>query len=210
MSEIDEFDLLEWIESGTVARRSVVIYNDPGVVAEFEDVQRRLAIAEQAAKDPEASVAEESEVAALRERLEALWQRWEDSKSVWTVQALSEEQARLVLESYPVPPAPVHPGADASDEEKAAHGARLREWAPLADAAREERNMAFIAAAVVKVETSRGVATSVSVEALRKMRARPHGKARTTELLKAVEAATEGDVEVPAPKSPSSSNGDRA
>lgn len=209
MSSIGEFDILEWIESGTVAQRSVVIYNDPAVAAEFETLQRRLDVAEKVKASGESSMGDRDEVAEILGQMDALYARWQASKATWVVQALSDERIRELIEEHPVPSRPEPIAEDADDDAKQGHAAAIKSWAEAFQVAQDERNLAFISAAIVRVETPKGNATSVSVEALRKMRKAPHGKARTEQLLAAVNAATQGDVEIPAPKSHEPSRTDR-
>lgn len=202
VSAIGEFDIMAWIESGTVAQRSVVIYNDPAIVAEFEALERRRVQAEASDDDgDEASIADSSELAEIRAAMESLQERWEASKAVWTVQALDDQKIRDLTEMHPAPKRPESVPDDSSDEVKAAHADAMRDWNERLIAARDERNLAFISAAIVRVETAQGTATAVPVEALRAMRSRPHGATRITQLLAAVENATAGDVEIPSGES---------
>lgn len=193
------FDIMDWIARGTAARRSVVIYNDPALVAEYERLERALVSAEAAGGDEVMGAVPPA--ARIEAEMADLHRRWEASKAVWTVQALSDETLREIAAAHPMPDRPADPPADADDETKAAHAAALKAWQPEWSAASDERNFAMIAAAVVSVETPQGTATSVPVEAIRALRRRPHGAVQTERLIQAVRQATAGDSEIPAPKS---------
>lgn len=204
MTETPTFDLLDWIERGTAARRTVVIYNDPALVAEYEELERQLRTAETGSG--EHGLGESSPVQHIEAQMAALWERWEASKATWTVQALADDTIREIAAAHPLPDDPSAPADDADAETVAAYEAAIA----ARRAASDERNFAMIAAAVVSVETQRGTVTAVPVEAIRALRRRPHGAVQTEMLLRAVRAATAGDVEIPAPKSVRPSETDQA
>lgn len=204
---IDQFDIFEWIQSGTVAQRTVVIYNDPAVAVEFEALERRLQAVEPLVEGADREMGAPNEAAQIEAEMAALYDRWQASKAVWTVQALPEEKIREVAEAHPTPQQPPTPPPGADEATKAAHRAAVEEWAPKFQEARQMLDLALLSAAVVKVETPRGTASSVPLEALIAMRARPHGPAQIRRLVEAFNEATRGDVEIPAPKSHGSSKG---
>lgn len=191
------FDIMDWIARGTAARRSVVIHNNPALVAEYEALEREL----QAAEATTDRTMDDPSPASIEARMTDLYERWQASRAVWTVQALSDETLREIAAAHPMPDRPADPPADADEDTKAAHAAALKAWQPEWSAASDERNFAMIAAAVVSVETPQGTATSVPVEAIRALRRRPHGAVQTEHLIQAVRQATAGDSEIPAPKS---------
>lgn len=209
--DLGAFDLLDWIESGTVARRTVTIYNDPALASEYEALAARLAEAEAAeSDDTERTMDEAPESVAILAQIEALWERWQASKSTWTVRALSGDEARAIVDRHPVPDAPAKPLDTAPAAEKAAHAAAVKAWLRESDRVSAERNLEFIATAVVEVTTNRGTVHHVNVDTLRRMRSRPHGHHRIEQLVTAVNEATQGDVEIPRPTSPGNSGSDRA
>ena len=195
-----EFDIFDWIESGTVARHTVEIYNNPGLAAEYEALERELAVAERDAGG-EKTVGESDVVEDILGRMEALWDQWQASKATWTVQALPQEKVRAIFDEVPLPEAPKDPGEKATDAEKAEYKEALEGHLEAAQKVIDERNFHIVAASVVSVETSRGSAASVPIEAVRKMHGRTHGPDQVTRLVKAVEAATTGEVVIPVPKS---------
>lgn len=204
----NDFDIFDWIESGTVARRTVEIYNDPGVAAEYEGLERELEAAERDAQ-AERTVGESDVVTDLLERMESLWRRWQASKAVWTVQALPQERVREIFDEVALPEAPVEPAKDAPKGEQTKYKKALEKHLHKVQEVVDERNFRLIAAAVVSVETSRGSASSVPVEAVRRLHDRTHGPDQVTRLVKAVEDATTGEVVIPAPKSRRPQRGSR-
>jgi hypothetical protein len=190
-------DLLDWVESGTIARREVIIYNDLALVAEADAAEEALRVALSAAsEDAERSMGEPDDVAAARERLDDIYARWEASKAVWTVRALDDDEIRVICEELPAPERPASPAPDASPEWHHAHQDALRMWVKESQDVTDERNLRYVSKAVVSVVTAKGTATEASVGVLRTMRARAHGKMRLALLIKATEEATTGDVSV--------------
>jgi hypothetical protein len=207
----DDFDLDEWLSTGTLAKRAVEIYNDPALVAEYDILSQRLAAAQ--AADP--AGAEETMAGGpttdILYAMAELHAKWEASKATWTVRALTEDEIRAIVDAHPDPVIPEiiraakKPGEVWNDEQIAAGAAHLE----AREAVMTERNIAMIALAVTEVRTAKGARRSVTVEQVRRLRARPHGKAQTNRLVQAVESATSGEVEVPRPTLPGRSASDR-
>jgi hypothetical protein len=187
---VSTFNLLEWIETGTVTHRSVVDYNDRAVVADIEIVTRRLEVAEKVAQADDESLSDTDEVTALRAELDALRARWDASKTTWVVRALSDVEMAEIADRTPVEPLP-----DGTPEEQA-------EWIRRTEPQRLARQVAHIAAATVRVETARGTADGATEDQLRALRGRPHGADRIARLHAAVIDATRGEVEVAPGESP--------
>lgn len=206
----DDFDLMEWIESGTVARRKVTIYNNPALVEEYEALEAELAAAEKAIEESGGDAPMDS--ADPREgivaRMEALYERWEASKATWTVRALSREDVDACFEAVPAPKMPVPPMDKAGQKAQDRFAEKVAEYTKAKAETDDERKLHMIAAAVVGVETPRGNVESVTVEQVRALRDRPHGQQWVDRLYAAVEAATEGDVQIPRPTLPGRSTSD--
>jgi hypothetical protein len=207
----ETFDLDEWLSTGTLARRAVPIYNDPALVAEYDVLAQQLTEAQGAVESQDATMGDAGAMAEIYQRMAELHARWQASKATWTVRAVDETELKAITDAHPDPEIPAFmltpkkPGAVWNEEQLAA-GAKYREER---EAALTERNIAMIALAVVEVRTPRGVVRSVSVDQIRKLRARPHGKVQTQRLIDAIASATSGEVEVPRPTSPGRSDSDR-
>ncbi|WP_163540838.1 hypothetical protein [Occultella kanbiaonis] len=210
--ETVEFDIFDWIDSGTVAQKSVTIYNDPALIAKIEDVQARIEIAKRTAADEEAAVGDTDELVALREEEAALFVAWDAAKSVWTVQALAPETINEINDDLPMPARPVEPKDDSKSQNPSKVAAYekarkqfvtdLEAYLKAAKIVSDERSYRYIAAGLVSIVTPKGTATSISVDALKHMAhpSRPHGKTQVNQLVTAVNDATTGDQAVPAPK----------
>ncbi len=208
----EDFDLDEWLSTGTLARRAVPIYNDPALVAEFDMLQQRLTDAASRVVVGDASMGDSAEVNELYEQMQALHARWEASKATWTVRALTEDEVDEITAAHPDPDVPNILGGDKPAVGTPEHDARLaagQEYLAAREKVVTARNLAMIARAVVEIRTSKGVRRSVTIEQLRRLRARPHGKSQTQRLLDAVASATTGDVDIPRPTLPGRSGSDR-
>lgn len=216
----DTFDLMAWIQSGTVATRQVTIYNNPALAAEYEALEAEMKAAEQDIEDAagDAPMSARDPREDIRARMADLYARWEASKSTWTVRALSDDDIDDTYEQdkggVPTPKQPVAPLPQAGKKALEDHAEKVSKWAKAVHEADRERTLHLIAKAVTSVETARGTVDGVSVDQVRSLRDRPHGpqwvglipsgrgQRITGKLATAVMAATEADVEVPRPTSP--------
>lgn len=215
----EAFDLMAWIQSGTVATRQVTIYNNPALAAEYEALEAEMKAAEQDIEDAggDAPMSARDPREDIRARMADLYARWEASKSVWTLRALSDDDIEATYSEQggvPSPKQPVPPLPQAGKKALEDHAEKITKWAKAVHEADRERTLHIIAAAVTSVETALGTADSATVEQVRALRDRPHGpqwvglipsgrgQRITGKLAMAVMAATEGDVEVPRPTSP--------
>lgn len=209
----DDFDLDEWLSTGTLARRAVEIFNDPALAAEYDVLAIRLAEAQSAEpQDEEASVGGGGAVEDILTEMRALHEKWQASKATWTVRALTEDEVAGLTEQHPDPEIPAILAGDKPEPGTPEHEARLAEgqrYLAEREKASTERYLAMIALAVVEVATPRGTAKNVTLEQVRRLRTRPHGKAQTQRLIDAIVSATNGDVDVPRPTSPGRSGSDR-
>jgi hypothetical protein len=223
----DAFDLMAWIESGTVATRQVVIHNNPAMLAEAEALEAEYTAADKAAADTggDAPMAAVDPRRDIDRRMKAWQKRWDGSRSTWTVRALAFDDIEATFDAdkggVPTPKRPTPPPAQAGAKAQEKFGERVTAWARAVTEADRERTLHIIAAAVTAIESPKGRLERepghdpiVTVEALRALRDRPHGeqwvgvipstqgKATTGRLAQAVMEATEGDVEVPRPTLP--------
>ena len=205
--EPDIFD--DWLESGTVRQITVEIQNDPAVVDAFAILEKRRAEIEANATAGEYSRGETDPLAEIEAAEDVLMERWNAGKSEWTVRALTPAEAKAIAKAHrdPSPPQMLPKAAPAAF--KAKWEAERDEWLEASSETTLTRNLHFIAKAVVKVKTAKGERASVTVDQLRAMYAREYGPRRAELLLNAVNAATQGEVEMPRPKSPRHSTSDQ-
>lgn len=204
----DAFDFLEWLESGTIARRQVVIYNDHEAFEAFVKVDERLAklgysdSGKPASKGKDAPLGgdpNDAEIDALLDERDALLARMQASKATWTVRAVSQPEAESTFDVVPVPKRPVPPKESAPQPVQDKFQERAQAWVLAAARAEDDRKLAVISIAVVGIETARGSADGVTFDQLKAMREKPHGAQWIERLHGAVSAATNEDVAPPVP-----------
>ncbi|MCV2395921.1 hypothetical protein OEB99_16520 [Actinotalea sp. M2MS4P-6] len=215
------FDFDEWLATSTVARRQVMIYNDPALLEESEALQAQLAAAETAAAADAGDQAMDAidPRPGILARMEELYERWEASKTTWTVRALAEDEVEDSFEpdkgGIAVPRQPVPPLEKAGQKARDDYTRKYVEWSKANTRAQRERRLVLIAAAVTKIEApgrvlerEAGAPPVVTVDQLRALRERPHGEQWVAKLYHAVDEATHGDREVPRPTLPGRSTSD--
>ena len=207
----DAFDLLDWINTGTVARRQVVIYTDHEAYAQAVRITDRLAELGWTERDDdrpqdgplsEGIGPDDDEVAALEAELESWSARLDKSRMTWTVRAVSKDEITAAADANPEPkmPPPPKDGAPAAVQERWME--RVQAYNRAKRVRDEVVNLAVVAAAVVSIETPAGTQDGVTVDQLRALQGRPHGAQWVERLYKAVEQATDENVAPPVPTSP--------
>lgn len=204
----EDFDLIGWLESGTVATRTVPIYNNPALIDELESLDKAIAAAEAdkpAAEPVDAPMSDDVDVVdlpALIARRDEVEELLLESRSVWTVRALSADEVDGSFKTVPEPHAPASPKESAPQQARDKYTERLYAYAQRKARADADRRLVQVAAAVVRIETSTGSRSSVSVEALGALRAHPHGQKILETIYAAVAAATGAKIEISRPTSP--------
>lgn len=194
----DDF-LDRWLETGTVAQRSVVVYGRPDLFAEYEDLERQLRVAEQAAKGDQSLG--ETGVDTIIEEMERVYGEWMESKTTWFIRALTEDEQ---AEARKAGKFPKDLPDDATEAQKAKHEKQTAEAA-------SRVNCAAISKALVKIENHKGevVATSITPEQVDRFRQRL-GERQMVNLIAASMVASSEDAEIPVPFSRRSSETDRS
>lgn len=222
-----DFNLMEWITSGTVARREVPVYNRPDLLAEYAQIEERLKDAgwtltdagwtdrpgkpDASAKDgPLSESDDDPQVATDLERWPALEDELLAARAVWSVRALGKDDMEWVesqLEEL-VPPIPLPPSA--SDGARTKYEARVNRYNRRRNEQIRERAILIVSRGVESIATPTTTATGVSVASLTALDHTPHGTKIIDLIYTAIEQATGADVEIPRPTSPGSSTGTRA
>lgn len=192
----------EWLESGTIKRREVPLYADAAIMDEMVALDARIQQVEaQEKRDREngdRSFADKSLLEDLQAEAEALWERYEASKSVWHVRATTPAERDEALNLFPSEDAPLMPHRSAPMAVKKAWEKARDEWKPRAAKAEMERRLLLLSKAVEKVEIGGNTITSVSVDDLRAMLNGAYGTERIDMLWRAVdEASKQGEAPVP-------------
>ena len=205
------FDLDAWIDGISPTQRSVMIYARPDLFGRYEALQRDITVLERVAKSGEASVTDQEQLSALYTERETLFEQQQASKTTWYVQALDNDVLAAITKAHPVPDLPAEPTEPAKGAPQSLHdkyraeqkkwAAKVERLAPKRAAAGDEQNLAFIAAAVVRIEdhTGRTVATTVTVEQLRAFKKKPRGDVQLGSLLTAAMQAKATEPVIPAP-----------
>lgn len=202
------FDFDEWLETGTVAQRTVILQNDRALPDRIANLQRQYRIAQDVLERQggETSVTDQNNLAEIERALDEEYAKWEESKEVWVVRALSEDELKSLREKHPVPDMPEVADSDnLTDEEDAA----IQAWAKECKAIREAADLDYLATAFVSLTTSKGTITSITPEQLAALASRPGRQKDITTLLTEAVAAVQEDVELPAPFSRATSKDDQ-
>lgn len=96
------FSISDWISKASLPTRSVVIFGRGDLVGEIEDLNRKLEVAE-ALEREDGTLAELSDANKIRQRLEEIWHEWNQSKTIWTVRALTAAETEKIQAENPVP-----------------------------------------------------------------------------------------------------------
>lgn len=220
--EAPAFDLDAWIGGMSATERSVDIYGNTAVFGRYEALTRELSILEAAQKAGEASVEDGERAGRIHAEMEDLYRLQQDSKTTWYVQACDSTVLEAIGKQFPVPdalPKPAEPSKNSPEAVKGQHATAVKAWEKkntVVEAKRrvaiDERNLHIIASALVRITNVHGVtvATSVTVDQLRVLQAKPHGAVQTGALLTAALQAKAQEPVIPAPFSPGTSRTDRA
>ena len=198
----DWFD--QWLETGTVAQRSVPIYGRPDLFAKYEDLERRRAVA--AEVDEEERSLGDSSLADIDEEIAALYKQWQDSKTVWYIRALQPDEIDAARDevNFPDEPKPAEGEKEVSAEAR-------KEYEREAEAANTRANQILVSRSLVKIENNDGrvVQERITPEQVAVMRAKL-GDQQILRLVAAAMVAATQETSIPVPFSRGSSKNDRA
>jgi hypothetical protein len=211
-----DFGLADWLSTGTVARQHVTIYADQAAASRLEEIDARLReidpdVDPAAGGDGPLSAAGKApvEVAELEAEAAELIERMQASRAVWEVRALSGEEVQVARDAVKWPRPPVQPPAAAGERAQERFRDAVIAYSAAQDAADLEFRCRIVHTAVVAIVTPRGTVDAISLDSVTGLRAKPHGQAWLDRLYKAVDSATEEDVEIPRPTWPGHSTAAR-
>jgi hypothetical protein len=185
---LESFDLLEWLNTGTIATREVNLYIDHETYQAWVEANKALKELEDNA--PALSLSDGASRAELRERINELAEKLDDSKMVWTVRALSDTEIEQSLEAVPGPKLPIKPDGVMGEKLQAKWEARANQYGTEKVAADAERRLWVVQRATEKIITPAGEKLGVEISELKAMSARPHGAGWIAALYAAIEEAT--------------------
>lgn len=196
----DWFD--SWLSTGTVAQRSVDIYGSPNLMADYDQLKRKLDIAEQREKGGvELSNTEQRESTQILEQMEKLYSDWMKSKSTWFIRALSYEETKAINKEAD---GLEEPGEKATQAEKDEYQQKVEE-------VNERTDLMAIQQALVRVEDANGstVMEDITIPQLRNLKAKI-GMLQMSRLVQASLVASSQEPNMPVPLSQSNLKNDRA
>lgn len=205
-----DFDLLDYIKSGTIAKREVALYADErageelvALIAQLKDLGWSEEGQDEKATRPKDgpldATSDETDIADLLEKARSAQERLDSSKSVWTVQAISPEVADAALESIKDPKAPIPPKEGAAERVKEAYQDRYVEYRKGCDVAERDRRLVLLSEAIISVETPNGTSSGVSIDHLKALRQRAGGQKWIDKLWSGLNEAQSEDPDVPRP-----------
>ncbi|MFT9774007.1 hypothetical protein ACMZ29_15305 [Brevibacterium casei] len=201
----DWFD--SWLETGTVSQRSVDVYGRPDLYAQYENLERRYAVAKAQEKNgTERDMSEMSESNQILEDMQRLYEDWVKSKTTWFIRALDEDEIDAAKDEADFPTEPKFKNGTAEDAKKKVQAKYERDLAK----ANAQANYRMVAKSLVKVTNPAGdvvkeVITPAEVERMR-------GKIGDLQILRLVTAAMVASTQeptMPVPLSPENSNSDQ-
>lgn len=138
--------------------------------------------------------------AELQRQADEVLKRYEGDTEVWHFRALDQaEEITPIVQEVGVPDKPRPLGQGASPQKRAAWVRKQEAWVKEMEAAALEVNLRCVALACLKVVVVGEEKPAPSVEGLRKLLARPRGKAHFRQLVDAVERISLKEVEFAAP-----------
>ena len=190
----------QWLNTGTVAQRSVEIYGRPDLFAEFEALERQLSVAKEIEESGD-KVLGDTGVDTIEKKMEDLYAEWQKSKTTWFIRALTSSEVEKIKDDCGFP------DEIPDDADKDAR----KEHDKAVEAANTKANHEMVARALVKVQNPSGDTvkdsiTPAEVAVLQK-------KLGDTQILRLVAAAMVAmtqEVSIPVPLSRKNSKGARS
>lgn len=228
----EDVDLEAWIDEGvSFLQADVTIYRDPGMFKEYGPLMEKIRILENELKPPKepkrdrgleeesvggeqaAEFADESlgdetksevqrALDEAREEAQALWEKYEANKEVWTLRRLNEEEVEEMKATLgPLPDQPSGLRSGANSAQKKAYVDRMEKWSVKMTNYADELHLNLLPKAVLKVVVKGKEVPVPSVDGMRRLRTRPGGDAHFKELRDAMTSLTAEGVSIMAPHS---------
>lgn len=181
----------QWLNTGTVAQRSVEIYGRPDYFAEFEALERELSVAKEIAESGEKMLGDTG-VDTIEAKIEDLYAKWQASKTTWFIRALTAVEIEQIKDDCGFPD-------DLPDD---ADKAAEREHEKANEKANTKANHEMVARALVKVQNPSGetVKESITPAEVEQLHARL-GDTQILRLVAAAMVAMTQEVSIPVPLS---------
>lgn len=180
-----------WLDSGTVAQRSVEIYGRPDLFAQFEALERRLSVAKEVEESGDKMLGDTG-VDTIEAELEELYKQYQASKTTWYMRALSSTEFDKIKDDCGFPD---DLDDEASDKAKRAH-------AKATEKANTKANREVVSRSLVKVENPKGdtVKDTITPAEVEHLQAQL-GDSQILRLVAAAMVAMTQEVSIPVPLS---------
>jgi hypothetical protein len=163
MSDVDD-DLMfdEWLETGTMRRRSVDVWADQAAADELAELAKEFANIEKA--EAEQTMSQTSPLDAFEARWDAVDARWQASKATFHMVRLTDDIRAQITAEFPAEAPPRMPGTGATEKRKDEFRAEFDAWKVRALANEEASGMAGLVYAIEKFESVKGARERVLAE----------------------------------------------
>lgn len=178
----------QWLESGTIKRGTVDLYGDTAMMGDLEALSAKIAKVEADEKEDRESgewtASRKSKLPALEAEAEALMAKYDESKMVVHLRALTQGERDAVLDEVPDPEAPVIPRQvngmtkEAFEVAKREFEKRLPKYKRETANNEAERRIRLLAVAIEKVTVGGEDADAPTIDDLRALRAAQYGNER--------------------------------
>ena len=163
MSDVDD-DLMfdEWLETGSLRRKSVEVYADQAAADELDELKEEFADIEKAAA--EQTMSQTSPLRDFEARWDAVHERWEASKATFHMVRLTDQIRAQIAEEFPVEAPPRLPGKGAIQKRNDEFKVEFDAWKVEALANEEASGTAGLVYAIEKFESVKGARERVLAE----------------------------------------------
>lgn len=178
----------DWLESGTIKRGTVNLFGDAALMPELEALDAKIAKVKkaetEARENGDWTASRKSELPALEAEAEALMAKYDASKMVVHLRALTQDERDAVLDEVPDPEAPSIPRQvngmtkEAFEVAKREFEKRLPKYRRETAANEAERRIRLLAVAIEKVTVGGKDAEAPTIDDLRALRAAQYGNER--------------------------------
>jgi len=184
----------QWLSTSTTRTATVDLFSDQVGVEKLMDLYAELDGLEKSAAAKQRAVGEKSSMAKVLKRVEEVEAEVEESRSTWTLRALTRKEIQACLDKHPDPdPTTLNP--------RELSGEELAEYRRGCHEAGSMRTLELISKAVVSVEFATGTVNDIPVETLEVMLDAEYGDFRINMLNEARKSAGDAEKGMPRPKS---------
>lgn len=184
----------QWLATGTTRTAEVTLYADQVGVEKLLDLYAELDKLSKSPAGKQRAVGEKSRRTQVEKRIAIVEAEVAESRSVWTLRALTRKEIQVCLDMHPDPePDTLNP--------RELTGEELAEYRKGAAEAGALRTLELISKAVVSVEFASGTVDAMPVETLKQMLDAEYGDFRINMLNNARKDAGDAEKGMPVPKS---------